>query len=303
MKIQYNLVGILIFLSASVHAQDKDRMKMDRSQLSLIVVPIVNEAKSEIENDYYSAISEINSALLKSGYKNTLDFKTQQENIISQRAFTAAHSKSDQMKIIIEKAPADICIETKIRWMDSPPGATARQLQLSLKAVDKFTNAIYSDAILLSQHREFPGMDKAVETTLRIDGKDAFSRFLEQLDESYKTVLNEGRQVNMQFEVEATSDFTIGKRIGDVRLSEKIEDYVREKANAFNGQYKVIGESPDYMNILIQVPLVDTAGHAVTPGNFVGRGMDNYFSQLGLEVIYATKGTLLKYVLKQKSTK
>ncbi|SEW14858.1 hypothetical protein SAMN05428988_2495 [Chitinophaga sp. YR573] len=303
MKIQYNLVGILIFLSASVHAQDKDRMKMDRSQLSLIVVPIVNEAKREIENDYCSAISEINSALLKSGYKNTLDFKTQQENIISQRAFTAAHSKSDQMKIIIEKTPADICIETKMRWMDSPPGTTARQLQLSLKAVDKFTNAVYSDAILHSQQREFPGMDKAVETTLRIDGKDAFSRFLEQLDESYRTVLNEGRQVNMQFEVEATSDFSIAKRIGDVRLSEKIEDYVREKANAFKGQYKVIGESPDYMNILIQVPLIDTAGHAVTPGNFVGRGMDNYFSQLGLEVIYATKGTLLKYVLKQKSGK
>jgi hypothetical protein len=298
MKIKYSLVLILTFLFVRIHAQDKDGVKIDRSQLSLIVIPAVSD---EMENDYYTAISEINSALLKNGYKNTLDFKTQQENIISNRAFTAAHSKSDRMKIMIETAPADIYIETKMRWMDMQAGSTARQLQLSLKAVDKYTNAIYGDAVILSQHREFPGMDRAVETTLRVDGLEAFNRFLDQLDQSYRTILKEGRQVNMQFEVAATSDFTIDKKIGDTRLSETIENYVREKANDFKGQYKIIGESPDYMNILIQVPIVDMDGRAVTPSKFVGRGMDNYFSKLGLEVMYATKGTLLKYVLKQKS--
>ncbi|SFE17900.1 hypothetical protein SAMN05518672_104779 [Chitinophaga sp. CF118] len=290
-----SIILIFIFFAATTQAQD-------RSQLSLMVMPDTSGvasilSKVETDNAYKSAITEVNNALINSGYKNTLDFKTNEERIARNRDPTKEESKSDWIRLCIEAAPVDVFIETSIHWLgtgDSPD----RQVQLSLKAVDKYTSAVYADAVLSSQRREFPSLEKAVSNTLKIDAQEAFEQFLKQLDYSYNKVLKEGRQANMQFEIDKASKVLITDRVNNRRISDRIEEYVEKKA--FKGQYKIIGEGPAYMDIVVQVPVIDDKGNAVTPSRFLGRGMDDYFYEMGFNIKYVSSGRLMKFVLKEK---
>lgn len=282
-----------LLCAAPVQAQNQDSTRFDRSQLTLIVAPQMAAA----DNGYTAAITELNSALLDKGYKNTLDAATRQHNVADQRIFTAAFSRTDSMKIFIEETPADIRIEAEMHWMEQPAGDAARQLQISLKAVDNYTGALYAQRVIQSKPRQFPSMEKAVQNTLKLDGKEAFEKFLARLDQSYAGVIKEGRLLNLQFEVDYGSEIRLTDRVGDERITEKIETYVKQKAK---GQYRITGESPAYMSIIALVPVVDECGVAVSPGSYLARGLDNYFYALGLDVMYASKVTLHKFVLKKR---
>ena len=164
--------------------------------------------------------------------------------------------------------------------------------------MDKYTSTVYADVVLLSKQREFPSLDRAVSNTLKIDALEAFEQFLTQLDHSYAQVLKEGRQVSMQFEIDKTSQVQLSDRVENRRISDKIEEYVEKRA--LKGQYKIIGESPVYMDIVVQVPVIDDKGNAVTPSKFLGRGVDDYFYEMGFNVQYVSSGRLMKFVLKKK---
>lgn len=289
------IISILIFIGTTTYAQD-------RSQLSLMVMPDTlgtESTLSKVETDhaYKAAITEVNSALLRSGYKNTLDFRANEERITRNQQITKETSKNDWIRLCIEAAPVDVFIETSIRWVESAD-APARQVQISLKAVDKYTSAVYADVVLLSKQRQFPCLDRAVSNTLKIDGLEAFEKFLVQLDHSYMQVLKEGRQVSMQFEIDKTSQVQLSDRVENHRISDKIEEYVGQRA--FKGHYKIIGESPAYMDIAVQVPLIDDMGNTITPSRFLGRGVDDYFYEMGFNVQYVSSGRLMKFILKKK---
>lgn len=296
MLAKYLLSLACLACTAPVQAQNPDSTRFDRSQLTLMVVPQMGAT----DNGYTAAIAELNNALLDKGYRNTLDEATRQHNVTDQRIFTSAIARSDSMKIFIEEAPADIRIEAEMHWMEQPAGDAARQLQISLKAVDNYTGALYAQGIIQSKPRQFPGMEKAVQNTLKLDGKEAFEKFVARLDQSYARVIKEGRLLNLQFEVDYAGEVRLTDRIEGERITEKIETYIKQKA--FKGQYRITGESPAYMGITALVPVVDERGIAVSPGSFLARGLDNYFYALGLEVMYASKVNLYKFVLKKRSS-
>lgn len=294
MLVRYFPLLVCLLWAVPVQAQRQDSNRFDRSQLTLIVVPQTAAA----DNGYTAAITELNSALLDSGYKNTLDAATRQHNVADQRMFTSSVSRTDSMKIFIEETPADIRIEAEMHWMEQPAGDAARQLQISLKAVDNYTGALYAQSVIRSKPRQFPGMEKAVQNTLKLDGKEAFEKFLTRLDQSYAGIIKDGRLLNLQFEVDYASEIRLTDRVGAERITEKIETYVKQKA--FKGQYRITGESPAYMSIIALVPVVDERGVAVSPGSYLARGLDNYFYAIGLDVMYASKVTLHKFVLKKR---
>jgi hypothetical protein len=282
-----------IFLPIHIMSQDK---QPDRTQLSLLVAPALEDSTND---SYYDAISEINNSLIQNGYLNTLDANTLRENTKTDVMSTSGIIKNSSLADKIRNAPADIVIETKMHWMDTPPGTTGRQLQIALKAVDKYTNYIYATTLLQSQQREFPGMERAVSTTLTVDGKETFQQFLAQLDQGYNNLLARGRQVTIKVEIAAESELTTSSKIKDIRISDAVEEYVKKVA--FNGHYKVVGQADEYMVIQMQVPIVDAQGNSVSPSMFIKRSIDSYFDSYGITTQYTSKGNNLTFILVKSS--
>ena len=291
------------FIPLFVTAQDTAYAGVDRSQLSIMVVPYTsgNEdiiKRLETEPGYKEAISGINSALINMGYRNTRDFKTHKENIDNGRLLTEHMVWSDRMKLYIENAPVDVLVEAEITWSDPPGHPRDRQVKMLMKAVDKYTSAVYADnASIQSGQREFPGLGVAVDHALNKEGAAGFRMFLDQLDASYRNVLKEGRHVNIRFETGTDSKVKLSDYVGDERLSDKVEECLRKAA--FNGRYHLLGQSATYMEFNVQVPVIDESGASVTPSMYLRKKVDAFFHKLGYTVEYLVVGNWIHFVLGQ----
>jgi hypothetical protein len=297
--------SILLLLCKPAPAQVKTAATTDRSRFSIMVVPVSSGdenmlARLETDAGYKEAISDINSALINMGYRNTLDFKTHKEIIDKRHEGTRAETWSGKMKEYIEKAEVDMIIEAEIFWTDPPGNPRNRQARLKLKAVDKYTGAIYADnAFIQSMQREFPGLAMAVDHALTRDGAEQFNKFLSQLDASYSMLLQGGRAVNIKFELGTTSKVTLNDRIGSERLSDKLEECLQK--TALHGRYRALGSSAVYMDFAVQVPVIDEAGAYVSPNLYLRKKIDDYFYQLGFEVTFLQVNNWINFILLQKS--
>jgi hypothetical protein len=202
------------------------------------------------------------------------------------------------MKIYIEEAPVDMLIEAEIIYNDPPGKPTSRQARIFLKAVDKYTGAVYANTSVQSYEREFSGLPQAVEHALNKDGATQFKSFLQQLDTQYATLLTEGRPMQIKFEVAANSTLLLTDRIGMERLSDKIMQCI--KYCAFNGQYKVIGETKLYLDFTAQVPMIDEKGRSISPTDYLRYKVDQYLFGQGFETDYSTLGTWINFVLRSR---
>lgn len=296
---------ILLLVRIPGWAQDKPIAPVDRARLTLMVVPFSTEGRNVLERmekdpGYREAISGINSALIDMGYRNTLDFKTHKEIIDQRHAITRAETWSGALKEYIEQAKVDVIIEAEINWIDPPGNPRDRQARLKLKAVDKYTGAVYADnAFIQSFQREFPGLAVAVNHALTKDGAEQFRKFLQQLDASYQVLLREGRSVNIKFELGTTSKVTLSDRINGERLAHKLEECLRKIA--FQGRYRPMGSSAVYMDFTVQVPVVDEAGAYISPNLYLGNKVDDYFYQLGFEVKMLQINNWINFILQEKA--
>ena len=294
----------LLLLSNAAIGQENVSPKIDRSVISIMAVPVssTNNVLEKLEKDpgYSEAISAINSALINKGYRNTVDFKTHKEVIDKRRIMTQTTARSGDMKYYIEQASVDVLIEAEIIWTDPPGNPHNRQARVKLKAVDKYTGAVYADnAFIQSKQREFPGLPVAVNHALTEDGKEKFNQFLDQLDNSYQVLLKEGRAVNIKFEMGTKSRVTLNERIDDERLSDKLEDCIRKIA--LGGRYRSLGSSAEYMDFSVQVPLMDDKGAYVSPNVFLRKKVDTYFYQLGFEADCMQVNNWINFTLQQKT--
>ncbi len=297
MRVIYSMLLCFVCFAAPLKAQN-------RSQLSVMIMPDTTAGlpavleKVATDNAYRAVTAKLTSALLENGYRNTQDAGTHLEQVRGARWFTSDSTLGgDKMRLFIESAPADILIAPALHWMEAPDGRPYRRLQLYLKAVDKYTGNVYADALLQSKERAFSNLEEAAHTTLTIDGKEAFVRFLTRLDKSYEVVMKEGRPMDMQFEISLNSGVRLSDRVGQEgrRISELIEACVREKA--LNGQYKVVGVSASYMHIIVQAPVIDAAGRSVTPENYLGNGVEDCSYRKGVQMRHVARGALLKFIL------
>jgi hypothetical protein len=268
-----------------------------------MVVPYTFGNKNEdillrLERDtgYKNAISVINSALIDMGYSKTLDFRTWKQNIDEQDPITGDKTWYEKINGYIEKAPVDIIIETEVTWINPPGDSRNRQARLRLMAIDKYTSAIYADnGSIQSAQREFPDLATAVESALGRDGRAQFNKFLGQLDASYMNIMANGRQVSVRFSISNTNaELRFPELVGDERLSDKIEGFIRQKA--VRHQYTV-SESPSYMDFKVVVPVMDQDSVPQTPSWFLRRAMDSSFRTWGLDVNYSVYGNWINFTL------
>lgn len=290
--------------SITVMSQDMASTALDRSRLSIMVLPH-NPYKSDVlekiekEPGYKEAISSINSALVNMGYTNTLDQRTLMENITDWAGTTSDKVRSEKMNIFIQNAPADILIEAEIFWTDPPGDPKDRQVRLSLKAVDKYNSNIYADnASIRSAQREFPSLQAAVDHVLKFEGQAEFKKFLTQLDSSYSKIIREGRPVNMKFEIALGSRLRLSDRIGFDRISDKIEACVRR--NAFEGKYQLRGEGDYYMELSVRVPVADKNGASISPSLYMRKKLDDYLFEQGLQADFSIVGSWINFMLVKK---
>ena len=290
------LTVCLVLMTASVLAQHP---------VSIMVAPYADADSEALFNrmqhdeGYIAAISVINSALIGMGYQHTLDLRTLNEVRERRRWTTEGEVKSDRMKDAIEYAPVDVLIETAVVWTDPPGDPASRQVKLRLKAVDKYTGAIYADdADLVSEQREFPDLAYAVNHLLKEERSDQFKAFLQRMETSYEKVVRDGRSIQIKFEVCQRCTIGLSDRVGADRLSDKIEECIR--TNAFKHQYSLVGESDNYMDLTVQVPVTDETGASVTPGLFIRKKVDDYFYQLGFETKCMVMGGWISIILKKR---
>jgi hypothetical protein len=300
-----SLLLLLIILSTGLRAQDSTEKLMDRTVFSIMVRPYsANDTNivRRIEQDpgYKDALSAINSTLIDMGYTRSMDPATYLQNARERNDFT--HGKAgptSEISQLIQKAPVDIFIDTEITWIDPPGNPRNRQVKLLLKAVDKYTGAIYAvNSAIASYQRAFPDLSSAVEHCLKGEGKLEFQKFLDQLDNSYARVMKEGRMVNMRFETGVTSSLKLTDRIGNERLSDRIEACVRR--NAFKHKYKLNGINEDYLEFIAWVPAVDETGVSVSPYLYMGKKVDDDFQEAKLTVDIVVKGSWINFILQQR---
>jgi hypothetical protein len=278
---------------------------VDRSRFSLMVVPFSSDGtdlirKLESDAGYREAVSDINSALINRGYRNTMDFKTHMEIVNKRHVMTEGKTWSGGMKKYIEEAETDMVVYAEIFWTDPPGDPRNRQARISLKAVDKYTGAVYADnAFITSAPREYPGLAVAVDHALTKDGAEQFAKFLGQLDASYSVLFREGRSVNVKFELGTTCKETMETRIGDERLSDKLEACLKDLS--LHGRCRPLGSSAEYVDFAVQVPIIDEKGAFVSPNVYLKKEVDRYSHQLGFEVTCSQVNYWINFILLSKS--
>jgi hypothetical protein len=289
---------LLLILSSLYQPLRAQETQIDRSRISIMVIPV--NAKDSVTG-YQEAISVINSALINMGYRNTLDFKTHKETVDKRRMMTQGTARTGELKYYIEQAEADVIIEADIIWSDPPADPRSRQARVKLKAVDKYTGAVYADnAFIQSMQREFPSLAVALNHALTKDGAEQFKQFLGQLDASYQVLLKEGRAVNVKFEMATKSRATWNDRVGEERLSDKLEEYIQQLALAH--RYRALGSSAEYMDFTVQVPIIDESGAFVSPNTFLRKKLDAAFYKLGFDVDVSQVNNWVNFTLLKRTT-
>ncbi len=273
-------ISILLALAVTAaYAQE-----INRSFLTVMVIPYTTEgnAIAKFENDpaYRAAIGEINNALIKLGYSNTLDLREQRALI--DKFKNRGSTQNDDLKELIQELPADIVIEAELEWIES---GEDKQVRVALKAIDKHTATLYANNPgIRSQQRNFLNLQEAVEAALRRDGKKQFEAFLEQMEAS----LLLGRQVPFRFEVATVTPLNYKTIIEGKPLMEWVKDALAQHGK--DQFYRITGESANLIQGFSIEPIIDAQGFYIQPCSALCSGVGEFMRGIGINMQYDRVG-------------
>lgn len=262
----------------------------DQSQhlglFNVVVVPSrFDDAKNgasqvAIQNQNIS-IHELNNILKSKGFVNVLDYSTYLRVAKERILLSNEQSLSSSSKTVIQNAPVDLIIEMDLVYLQPPNSPQNQQVLINLKAIDRYNANIYATATLSSKQRNFPSFQKALQTTLTIDAVVEINKFFEELQRALDDVIKNGRLIKLKFEIANESPIRFLNKIGEDSIADQIENFI--KSEIAQDDYRVLGQSADYMDFSLRISTLDSEKHLVTITS-LRRSLDIFFQKIGVKV-------------------
>ncbi len=262
------MFGIMVQALTSVTVQPK-----------IMVVPYVTEGvdiRQTIENDpnIRVVMSKIREAFDKRGF-TTVDFEAKLKAQSANNALSQG-SQGDLKTMIIQGSGADIFVEAEYVPTFSSSG---NSVKIIMKAVDVSTGAALAskDTYFGCKYTEDMGLLAGIAMEKVAD------EFLSTIQMKFNDIVANGRSINIDFKIGATSSITMNTDVGSdaLPLSDVLEMWMGE--HAYQNNYHIQGTT-DLEMIFddVRIPLKDERGN-------------NYnINKFGLEVLKFTRTLGLK---------
>lgn len=244
-----------VWLPLAVLAQNAGQAR----QPNVMVVPFVepgpdenDKIKDAVLNDEAIplALSKIKEEFNLRNFK-TIDFLTEFQRVQNRDfAKSALNAKSTGLQSYVDGARADIYVTVKITTEQFDTGAS--MVTVVAEAKERETGFSLANASANSPR------NRASKTELVEVALDDFSEnFFNQLKQSFRDMVNNGREVNVTVNVDENCEFDMeNDAVGsnDMMLSEELDEWVLANAFKGNGEVRSGGNG---LNVYMRVPVYD----------------------------------------------
>ena len=291
------LIFCIGFYFSSLRSQDQAH---HFGTFNVMVVPLHSNislgAQEEYTQNQNIAIHELNNVLKGKGFSNLLDYSTYTSLAKERTLLSNEQTLSSIAKAAIQNAPVDVIIEIEVTYINPPNLPQNKQVLINLKAIDRYNSHIYAIGSFGSKQRNFPSIQKAIQTTFSIDGVQTLNSFIEKLQYELDDVVKNGRLIKLKFEIAKESAKRFSNKIGTSSIADQIENFVKNQIA--QGYCQLIGQSADYMDFSLKINALDSQSQPNTLVS-IRRSLDGLFQKMGVEVkdIF-TVGTWINCIVK-----
>ncbi len=253
------LFAVIFNFSYSQNSGTNSGGQVVQVQPKVIVIPYAKEnedIKTMLQDQskgFYrrTAISVVNNAFNSRGF-TTYGFEAELTKALNANLFNSG-TKRSQKEIIAQNCTADIYVETDLEVV---PGGNGTEVQLILRAYETATGRALSDK--QSASGKFYTDDI---TKLTIKALDKVKEdFLNDIQTKFTDIVNNGRSIEIYFNLEKNSTMTYDKEVGtdgDL-LSEAIMDWMTK--NSFKNYAKKRNSTKlEVVYNEVRIPLKDQA--------------------------------------------
>jgi hypothetical protein len=283
------LMMLACFLSLTLHAQNAVTV-----QPKIMVVPYVTEGvdiRQTIESDpnIRVVMSKIREAFDKRGF-TTVDFEAKLKAQSANNALSQG-AQSDLKSIVIQGSGADIFVEAEYVPTFSSSG---NSVKIIMKAVDVSTGSALAskDAYFGPKYTEDMGVLAGIAMERVAD------EFLSTIQMKFNDIVQNGRSINIDFKIGATSSLTMNTDVGSdsLPLSDVLEMWMGD--HAYQNNYHIQGTT-DLEMIFddVRIPLKDHNGNNYNINKF-GLEILKFVRSLGFQIDRQTKNNTLVITFK-----
>ena len=181
-----------------------------------------------------------------------------EDNVTQSTASGSALAESP-LDMLKRRAKADIVIQI---WWKINTGAS-KSVSFTLEAFDAYT----SKRIASSTGTDIPTKETLVPLMLEKAVETRMKEFSAQLDNFYKDIQKNGREIILSVKRWENADFTLEKEINGDEISTHVNKWMRQ--NTVNRQFNMSDASENFILFeQVRIPLVDKEGDAMDARSF-----------------------------------
>lgn len=266
------------------------------TRASIMVVPWTSadedlREKTEADFNYRAILNEVRAAFDAQGY-TTVNFIQKLRNL-SKNEVVGLSNWRTVFKDIIDNSGADIIIQTEINVV---AGKYGNSVNLLLEAVETSSSESLANSGLL-RSESYSTEDYAYLAKNALQKEQAIEKFLNSLNEEFRTLRTMGRSIVCRVEVEQDCIYDLNTSIGNEGdyLSDLIQDWVENKCESWrvaglldDSYYNIEGNGPSLLSFdFIRIPFSDENGKRYDINNYA-RELRKAVTVLGIK---SEKGT------------
>ena len=251
------------------------------NQGTIMKVPDYKLAFQE-DTELGQVISKIGALMLKKGYflkdaeqeiKNLQ--QRQAEDNVTQSSTSGSSLAESPLDMLKRRAKADIIIQI---WWKVNKASSGKSVSFTLEAFDAYT----SKRIASSTGTDLPTSETLVPIMLEKAVSDRMKEFTGQLDNFYKDIQKNGREIILTVKRWENANFTLEKEIAGDEITTYINNWMRK--NTVNGQFNMSDATENFIQFeQVRIPVDDKYGNAMDAREF-GRELQKYLKNPPLNI-------------------
>ena len=259
------LIGCLLMSWFSIAQEVKTSKETPAQERQLVTKPTImvfpffkegDEIRKLVEEDLNNRIvlTKVKEAFDNRGF-STIDFLSKVRNLQTNDALTS-DKQTDVKTAIIQSSNADICVEVEYAFQKSPTG---NQVKIILTSYESSASASLSNKVGFSRKVYSDDIGKLSSDAVESIVQD----FLNVMQEKFNDIVENGKYMAMEFNLNSDSGITMSSEIGkdNLPLSDVLEEWVGNNSKSYHIQ-GVTDLKVDFD--VVRVPRSDDKGKSLT---------------------------------------
>ena len=259
------LMGCLLMSWFSIAQEVKTSKETPAQERQLVTKPTImvfpffkegDEIRKLVEEDLNNRIvlTKVKEAFDNRGF-STIDFLSKVRNLQTNDALTS-DKQTDVKTAIIQSSNADICVEVEYAFQKSPTG---NQVKIILTSYESSASASLSNKVGFSRKVYSDDIGKLSSDAVESIVQD----FLNVMQEKFNDIVENGKYMAMEFNLNSDSGITMSSEIGkdNLPLSDVLEEWVGNNSKSYHIQ-GVTDLKVDFD--VVRVPRSDDKGKSLT---------------------------------------